>query len=131
MGAAYPIELRERVIEAVDGGMSKWEAHQIYKVSRSTIDAWLRLREENKSLSAKGNYRRGPKPAIEDNEVSGAFFEQHKLKTLSEICDAWFKETGQRLSIETMSKTLKRFGYTNKKRLIFTKNEMNKNVKRF
>ena len=131
MGAAYPIELRKRVVEAIDTGMSKWEAHKTFKVSRSTIDDWLKLREKSFSLEAKTNYLRGPKAAIEDNEISRAFFEKHKLKTLMQICDAWFDESGQILSIETMSKTLKRFGYTRKKRPTFTRSEMNTNVKYF
>lgn len=124
MGAPYGIELRERVLEAIDEGMSKWQAHKTFKISRSTIDDWLKLREETSSLVAKTNYRRGPKPAIEDTEKSRVFFEKHQFKTLSELSDAWFEETGQRLCIDTMSVTLKRFGYTRKKRAIFTQKVM-------
>jgi transposase len=125
MGAAYPIELRERVVAAIDSGMSKGKAHQTYKVSRSTIDDWLELRQKHGCLRATTNYQRGPKPAIEDNEASRAFFEKHNLKTLAELCELWFEEKGQKLSIETMSKTLKRFAYTRKKRATVIKNEMN------
>jgi len=97
MGAPYTIELRKRVVEAIDEGMSKWQAHQTFKVSRSTIDDWLKLREETSSLAANKSYRRGPKPAIEDSKASRAFFEKHKFKTLAELSDAWFEETGKRL----------------------------------
>lgn len=125
----YPIELRERVLEAIDQGMSKWEAHQTFNVSRSTINDWLKLREETGSLVANTNYQRGPKRAIEDNEENRKFFEKYHLKTLEEMRTAWFEDKGEWLSDVTMSKTLKRFGYTRKKRPIFTKSEMKKNGK--
>jgi len=115
---SYPIELRERVLEAIENGMSKWEAHQIFKVSRSTIDDWLKLREETGSLAANTDYKRGPKRAIEDTEENRKFFEKHRHKTLEEMRKAWFEATGEWLSDVTMSKTLKRFGYTRKKRPI-------------
>ena len=74
-------------------------------------------------------YQRGPKRAIEDNEANRKFFEKHHLKTLEEMRTAWFETHGEWLSDVTMSKTLKRFGYTRKKRAIFTKSEMKKNAK--
>ena len=46
MGKSYSVDLRLRVVGAVDGGMSKMAAHQLFKVSRSTIDDWLKLRLE-------------------------------------------------------------------------------------
>ena len=117
----YPIELRERVLGAIDEGMSKWKAHQTFKVSRSTINDWLKLREETGSLEANTSYRRGPKPAIEDTEENRAFFEEHKYKTLEQMRKAWFEKAGEWFSDVTMSKTLKRFGYTRKKRVTFIK----------
>ena len=120
----YPIELRERVLGAIDNGMSKWETHQTFKVSRSTINDWLKLREATGSLKANTSYQRGLKPAIEDTEENRAFFEEHKYKTLEQMRQAWFKKTGEWFSDVTMSKTLKRFGYTRKKRVTFIKSVM-------
>jgi len=117
----YPIELRERVLGAIDEGMSKWKAHQTFKISRSTIDNWLKLREETGSIAANSNYQRGPKPAIEDTEENRAFFEEYQHKTLEQMRKGWFEKVGAWLSDVTMSKTLKRFGYTRKKRVISMK----------
>lgn len=113
----HPIELRTRVLAAIDDGMSKWKAHQTFKVSRSTIDDWLKLRAETGSIEAKKDYRRGPKPAIEDTEETRLFFETYQHKTLLQLCALWLKQYGVSLSDVTMSKTLKRFGYTRKKKL--------------
>jgi len=123
MGAAYPIELRERALSAIDSGMRKWKVHKTFKVSRTTLDDWLKLREEKASLEPV-SYRRGPKPVIADTQENQAFFEKHAHKTLAQLCDLWLKERGTRVSDVTMSKALKRFGYTRKKRATFIKKEM-------
>ena len=52
-GVSYSLDLRLRVVDAIDGGMSKMKAHQTFQVSRSTIDDWLKLRSETGSVSAK------------------------------------------------------------------------------
>ena len=38
MGKSYSVDLRLRVLGAVDSGMSKMAAHKLFQVSRSTID---------------------------------------------------------------------------------------------
>lgn len=43
MGKAYSVDLRVRVLAAIDGGLSKMQAHKTFQVRRSTIDDWLRL----------------------------------------------------------------------------------------
>lgn len=52
MGAPYSQDLRFRVLSALDGGMSKMKAHQLFKVSRSTIDDWVKLRQRTGALQA-------------------------------------------------------------------------------
>ena len=95
--------------------------HQRFKVSRSTIDDWLKLRAETGEVAAKAAYQRGPSPAIADNPEARAFIEEHKNSTLAQLAEAWFEEYGQRLSTVTFSNTLNRLGYSRKKRAIFTK----------
>ena len=116
---AYPVELRERAVAAIDSGMSKWQVHKTFKVSRSTLDDWLRLREETGSLEAVP-YQHGPAPAIAEGERARAFFDMHRYKTLAQLCELWLARTGQQVSDVTMSKTLKRLGYTRKKRATST-----------
>ena len=119
---AYPVELRERAVAAIDSGMSKWAVHKLFKVSRSTLDDWLRLRDETGSLEAVP-YQHGPEPAIADDEQTRDFFDEHRYKTLAQLCKLWLEQTGQSVSDVTMSKTLKRLGYTRKKRATSTENE--------
>jgi transposase len=123
---SYGIELRERALAAIDNGMSKWEVHKSFQISRTTLDDWINLKEKTGSLK-DSEYRHGPKPAIDDSDQTDKFFEAHSHKTLAQLCDLWFEETGQHVSDVSMSKTLNRLGYTRKKRVIVIKNEMNKN----
>ena len=122
MGAPYSQDLRLRVLAAIDGGLSKMQAHKTFAVSRSTIDDWLRLREQTGSVQANTTYDRGRAPALPDTPVVRAFVQKHQQGTLEQIALAWEQESGQRLSCMTFSSTLRRLGYTRKKRAISTAN---------
>lgn len=46
MPKIYSIDLRERVLQSLDEGLSKMAAHRTFRVSRSTIEHWLALRAQ-------------------------------------------------------------------------------------
>ena len=127
MGAPYSQDLRLRVVGAIDGGMSKMKAHQTFKVSRSTIDDWMKLRQDTGGVQA--GTRRGciGKRAIEDMRVFEAFAERHRHATLAQMKRAWQEERGQVLSKQTFSNLLSRLGWTRKKRAFSTASEIHKN----
>lgn len=91
MGAAYGEDLRLRVVSAIDGGMSKWQTHQRFQVARSTIDKWLKLREEKGEVKALAGAKRGRKAILAGTPEVHAFFERHKEKTLQQMVQAWRK----------------------------------------
>lgn len=124
MGAPYGEELRLRALAAFDEGMSKWQVHKTFKIARTTLDAWLKLRETSGGVQATTHYHRGLQPVILDNAENQAFFETYKYKTLAQLCEAWLEKTGIRVSDVTMSKALKRLGYTRKKRASTTKSAL-------
>lgn len=121
MGAPYSEDLRLRVLAAIDEGLSKWRVHRTFKVSRSTIDDWLKLRVTTGSVRAKTAYYRGRRPALNDSPELRAFIEAHCHSTLGEMVAAWKHEKGKRLGVTTFHKTLKRLGYTRKKRVTATR----------
>lgn len=45
MAAPYSYDLRQKVMEAIDKGMRKSVASQVFNLSRNTIDLWLKRRE--------------------------------------------------------------------------------------
>jgi transposase len=115
MGAPYSQDLRERVLCALDEGMSKMKAHQTFRVARSTIDDWLLLREQTGSVAVAPHVRRGPAPKISDLVAFEAFAARHRHKTLQDMKGAWEQEHGQCVSHNTLSLAMKRIGWTRKK----------------
>lgn len=101
--------------------MSKMAVHQLFGISRSTLDDWLRLREQTGGVAPVA-YKRGPKPKLnvaEDAEVAGAlraFVQEHPDRTLEEMALAWHQAGGARVSPTTFSTALSRLGQTRKKR---------------
>ena len=106
MGAPYSADLRQRVLSAVDCGMSKMNAHKTFQVSRSTIDDWVKLRATTGALHAKT--RRGciGKRAVQDMAHFEAFAVRHRHATLGQMRRAWQEEVGQVLSEQTFSTML-------------------------
>lgn len=118
MGKSYSVDLRLRVVSAIDGGLSKMQAHQTYKVSRSTIDDWLALREQTGSLIVVAP--RVKKGGLHRQEAFAGFVAQHSHSTLEQMSHAWQEQTQHKLSLMSFSRALRALGYTRKKRVIST-----------
>ncbi len=115
MGAPYSYDLRVRVVDSIDGGMSKMTAHRTFRVSRSTIDHWLGRRESEGHFEATRSYVRGPAPTISDPVAFEAFAWLHGGQTLKQMAALWQEQTGQSVSGQTLSVTFKRANWTRKK----------------
>ena len=130
MGKTYSEDLRLRVLWALDSGMSKLAVCRAYKLARTTLDDWLRLREQTGSLRPK-SYQRGRAPQLPDTAQVHHFIQRHSHCTLSQMSQAWEKETGQKVSVVTFCNRLRRLGYTRKKRVISTANVTPSNARFF
>lgn len=115
MGAPYSQDLRERVLQAIDAGMSKMATHKLFRVARSTIDDWIKLRGQTGSVAVVPPVRRGPAPAIQDLVAFEEFATRHRHKTLEQMASLWHQESGHRVSHTTLSGAMKRIGWTRKK----------------
>ena len=113
MPAPYSYDLRRKVIEAIDGGMGKTKASKIFKISRNTINLWLDKRKETGDYRADEAYQRGYGAKIPDLEKFQEFARKHGSQTQREMAEAWSGE----ISDKTISKALKKIGFTRKKNL--------------
>lgn len=52
MARPYSLDLRERVVEAIEGGMSRREAAEVFGISPSTAVKWMRRRHDSGSVAA-------------------------------------------------------------------------------
>jgi transposase len=52
MPTPYSYDLRAKVLQAIDEGMTKTQASQVFRLSRNTINLWLKRREETGDCKA-------------------------------------------------------------------------------
>lgn len=76
MPAPYSYDLKKKVIEALDDGMSKSQASKIFKISRNTINLWLARMEETGEYREKEGYQQGYGAKITDLESFREFARQ-------------------------------------------------------
>jgi transposase len=112
----YSQDLRERVVKAVDEGLSRSQIVKLFGVASATIKRYLKLRRDTGSLAPK------PIPGYPPRKV-GALqegllpqLEAHPDATLEEHCKLWEEKTGMKVSISTMSDATRRLRWTRKKR---------------
>ena len=122
MGKAYSVDLRVRVLAAIDGGLSKMQAHTTFQVRRSTIDDWLRVREQTGSVQATPR-QPGARRGLAHQHGVAAFAQRHQHSTLEQMRLAWEQQTPQRVSTMRVSKGVRQQGYTRKKRATSLKSD--------
>lgn len=113
----YSDHLRNRVLQAVDDGVPRLVVVERYQVSLATIKRWLRLRRMEGHCRA--NFPPGgvPRIAAAEYEVLHEQLRANPDFTLKEHCEQWQKKQDSLLSAAAMSRTIRRSGWTRKKRL--------------
>jgi transposase len=113
---AYADDLRWRVVEAVDDGLSRAEVARVFRVSLPTIKRWLRRRRETGGLAPS------PRPGAPSVKMAALRhgllpqLEAHPDATLEQHCAWWEAARGMRVSTATMSRAIAgHFGWTHKK----------------
>ena len=112
---AYSEDLRNKIIEALRRGMNKSEAARTFGVSRSSVKRYAKLAEEGRSLVPKK--RPGSKPKMDQSatKLLEADVHRHPTATLSERRAFLQKAAGVRVSESTVSRMLRRLGWSRKK----------------
>jgi transposase len=124
MANPYSYDLRRKVIEAIElNGMKHCEASEFFNISRNTINTWFQRRRETGDFNAKVRAHRGNGHKITDWEKFRAFVETYGDKTQAEKAELWEGNISDR----TISRGLKKIGFTRKKRPMGTANEMRTN----
>ena len=111
----YSVDLRERLLRAIDAGLSQAEASRLFGVGTSTISRWRQQRRETGSLAPK--VRTGRRPAIGPDQTGAlqAQVAQYPDATLAEHCARWARDHGVTLSVAGMSRAIRRLDITLKK----------------
>ena len=111
----YSVDLRERLLGAIDAGLSQAEASRLFGVGTSTITRWRQQRRETGSLAPR--FRPGRTPRTGPNQAATLRTQvaRHPDARLAEHCTHWVAQQGIRVSVATMSRAIRRLGITLKK----------------
>jgi transposase len=116
MGKPYSLDLRERVVAALESGMSTGEAAIRFSVGKATAGAWGRLKRSQGDVRAAQQGK--PKGSVLDAHeafILGMLREKPDT-TLEEMAERLAAERGVRVVWTAVWKFLDRRGQTHKKR---------------
>ena len=112
---AYSVDLRERVVRAVDQGKPRCEIVDMLGVSLATIKRYLKQRRESGHVRPKAIPGR---PASKGAALQAGLLAQlqaHPDVSLETHCQIWESEHGMHVSTSTMSRMILAVGWTRKK----------------
>jgi transposase len=114
---AYSKDLRLRVLAALDRGMPRKEVVKTFGVSIATIGRYLRRRREGMDLAPRPSTGRTPTilANLQQKRALWKQLEQNDTATLEQHCELWEQRWGVRVSIATMSRAIRKLGWSRKK----------------
>ena len=112
---AYSLNLREKVLRAVDQGYPRGEIVKLLGVSRATIKCYLKQRRETGDVAPKAIPGRPPKKLNSLQAELVAQLQAHDDLSLADQCRLWEQSHGVKVSPSTMNEAIKRVGWTRKK----------------
>ncbi len=113
---AYSVDLREKVVAAVDRGLPRAAAAAAFGVSPSTVKRWLRQRRRTGALAPRPVPGRPARLGAALDAGLAAQLRAAPDATVAEHCAAWEAATGQAVSPSTMRRAIDRRGWTRTKR---------------
>ena len=112
---AYSEDLRKRIVDAVERGMAKSQAARTFGVSLSSVKRYVGMASEGRSLTPKK--RPGLRPKIDEQtkRLLEADLQERPAATLPQRREFLKRVGGVRVSDSTVSRMLKRMGWSRKK----------------
>jgi transposase len=112
----YSVDLRERVVRAVDEGQSSQAVAIRFKIGERTVRRYVQRRKERGNLEA--DVSPGRPREIDKNQETALLkqSEQYPDATLAKHCEHWERSKNVKVSPATMCRSLQRLGQTRKKR---------------
>lgn len=112
---AYSEDLRKKIVEAKERGMPTVEVARTFGVGLSSVKRYAKTVREGESLSPKSSPGRPPKADESARRLLEADLEERPAATLTQRCEYLRSAVGLRVSESTISRLLRRLGWTRKK----------------
>ena len=112
----YPLELRLKVLAAVDRGIPRKEVVRTFGIAMPTLERYVRLREPTGEI--RPPRPPGRSPSIATTDEHGALWRQlaeYDRAPLKRHCELWEIEQGGRVSVPTMWRAVRRLGWKKKR----------------
>ena len=113
---AYSLDLRARIIAAVEAGESQPAVARRFGVAVATIGNYRRLRRATGGLAPRPRPGGQPEIGPERYPQLRAQLQAAPDATLAQHCTLWAETEGQVVSVATMWRTTQRLGWTYKKK---------------
>jgi transposase len=114
---AYSVDLRRRIVDALEeAGATIDSVGGRFAVSSASVKPYKRRLHQSGTLAAKPWPGRSPKLAPAEQGRLKELIASRTDWTLERLCSAWDGQTGARVSISVMARTLARLRITYKKR---------------
>jgi transposase len=112
----YSLDLRLKVLAAVDRGIPRKEVVSIFGVSKPTLERYLNLRRQTGEIGPPRTSGRTPFGAtIEERSALWRQLEENDGATLERHCKLWESKQGDRVSVPTMWRAVRKLGWTKKR----------------
>jgi transposase len=112
---AYPQDLRQQVLRAVDEGISRVQIMDLFQVSRATIKRYLKQRRETGTVLPRPIPGRPPKKGGALQRGMQELLEAHPEASQQEYCQWWEAKHGMQVSRASMSRAIHAMGWVRKK----------------
>jgi len=112
---AYSEDLRRKIVQAVERGMSKSQTARLFGISLSSVKRYARLASQGESLTPR---KGGGRPPKADETTRKLLEEDIRRRPAATVADRrHFLESfaGRSLSEPTLRRLLKRMGFSRKK----------------
>jgi transposase len=113
----YSLDLRLKVLAAVDFGMPRKEVARTFGVSKPTVDRYLSLRRQTGEIGPPQPSGRAPSltATITQRRALWTQLEENDDATLERHCELWESKHGDRVSVPTMWRAVRKLGWSKKR----------------
>src|SRR3712207_9422504 len=108
--SGYSEDLRERIVSAVGGGMSKAQAARTFSVSLSSVKRYVNKAHRGESLAPKKRPGSAPKLDYKAIKLLEEDLKERPFATLQERCDYMEAISGVSVSRSTMCRAIAQIG---------------------
>lgn len=114
---AYSKDLRLKVLAAVERGVPRKEVARLLGISISTISRYMKLKTSDEEIAPKPSLGRTSKILADPAHRRALWrqLESNDTATLEQHCEMFEEGLGIRVSVATMSRAVRRLGWTFKK----------------